>query len=190
MVVKRLIVKKSELDFIARIEKAKYEVASLLAERGLNRTYHNGIDNSKEGEWMRLIEPYSGRYLISIHDEEQNQVYDYTITLNFTLNSKEQGHSITGSKVSAGGGTTIEKGFVNKNGEAWWHEKTFVKNNSNDEEWWDDKTLKGSLEILSKGKFDFEKGTFEGTWLTNTKKYGRYQTFIADKYERNHPELS
>jgi len=159
------------MDVIARnefdglIEQAKIDVLSNSLDSSTTENSTRGLQS--EHDDVRL-EPYSGRYKTALlaeeEDEEVYEIYESTLTLNFTPdNNNNNIYKISGVGADKDGETTIKDGFVNHYGKAWWHEKT----------------VNGRLEVLSRGKFDFQQRNFDGTYITNGRKHGQYTSFSA-----------
>lgn len=110
------------------------------------------------------VPPHSGDYYRIFHVDRISQVqHGATLTLHFTPDFDGRGYKLSGHDID--GHTVIEDGHVNYDGTAWWRERTVTK---------DVKSI-----VLSRGKFDFVKREFYGTWLESSMKQAAYITFAA-----------
>ena len=113
-----------------------------------------------------IVKPFSGEYDASYI--ERGETRSVNIELIFTPihgNGKtERGYfRISGNGKDPYAETKIEKGIANMDGTAWWVEETV--------------SGKIGIKVISRGKFDFTKHTFKGTWYSDTAKKGRYSYF-------------
>ena len=111
------------------------------------------------------IQPYSGQYTTSFIDPESGVRHNASLCLFFAPDAQRQGYRISGQGSDIDGNTIVEDGFVNYDGTCWWIERTI----SGDV----------GLQVLSRGRFNFHQGTFDGNWLANTMLSGQYLSFKA-----------
>jgi len=138
--------------FQNRVQQTKGEVENM------GNTAYQQNNNS-------AVQPFSGQYTTSFVDPESGTHHNASISIFFTPDPHGNGYRINGQGGDIDGNTVIEDGFANDDGNAWWIEKN----------------INGdlSLQVLSKGKFNFYQHAFEGTWLANTMLGGPYLSFAA-----------
>jgi hypothetical protein len=141
--------KRDNFDFEECARRAKQEVESL----------------SKEQPFGQGPPPFSGQYSTSYVDRTTGVPHDAMLNLNLTSDFRGQGFKLSGEGYDIDGKTVIEDGHANYDGTAWWKERTVTRDLG--------------LRVLSRGKFDFVRRTFNGTWMANTMEHGAYMTFQA-----------
>jgi len=105
--------------------------------------------------------PHSGEYGTTYIDGNDS----HNAILHLKFSDVGSGYKILGEGSDIDGVTEIQDGFANYQGMAWWKELTIAGD--------------VGLEILSKGKFDFVKRTFIGSWHSNSARSGMYTQFKA-----------
>jgi len=139
--------------FQNRVQQTKGEVESM------SYTTHQQNHDS--------IQPFSGQYTTSFVDPESGKHHNASISIFFTPDPRGNGYRINGQGSDIDGNTVIEDGFANYDGSAWWIERNI--------------TGDLTLEVLSRGTFNFHQHKFEGTWLANTMLGGPYLSFAANQ---------
>ena len=114
---------------------------------------------STYGGQFPSVSPHSGEYSTSYTDLGVHR----TTTLRLYFTDSGNGFKLSGEGQDIDGTTEIEDGRANYDGNAWWREKT--------------KSGDVGLQVLSRGKFNFQGKTFEGTWFSSTLAYGAYSSF-------------
>jgi len=140
-----------------------------------NASFEHYVDKSREQverAWSRpqatpVAEPYSGKYVTSYVDRTTQVQWDATLNLHFTPDFAGRGYKLSGDGCDVDGRTVIEDGHANYDGTAWWKERTV--------------TGDIGLKVLSRGKFDFPKRTFQGNWVANSGEEAAYITFQAEE---------
>jgi len=137
-------------------------------EKMVQRT-KNEIENkiSVYHEQVVTAHPHSGVYNASFLCSNSRKRYDAMLNINFTREVHNcNGYRISGKGSDVDGETIIEDGFVTYDGNAaWWRERTV--------------TGDFGLQVLSKGRFDFQTRSFSGVWKANTNISGSYISFRA-----------
>jgi hypothetical protein len=113
----------------------------------------------------QLAAPHSGLYSTSYVDRQSGDRHSATLNLHFTPDFRGNGYKLSGEGSDIDGDTVIEDGFASHDGTAYWRERVVTKD--------------GGLIVLSRGKFDFSRRIFQGTWLASTMEQGSYIVFEA-----------
>mmetsp|Transcript_22889 Transcript_22889/g.33251 ORF Transcript_22889/g.33251 Transcript_22889/m.33251 type:complete len:385 (+) Transcript_22889:128-1282(+) len=108
--------------------------------------------------------PYSGEYITSYVDGGVSRIA--TLTIQFTDLQDNTGYKLSGHGKDVDGTTLIEDGHANYDGTVWWRERTV--------------TGDVGLQVLSRGKFDFNTSKFDGTWFASSGQGGSYLSFQAN----------
>jgi hypothetical protein len=140
----------------------KFEAA---AQRAKQEVESSSTAQKQQPYVEPLAQPYSGQYSTSYVDRTTGVQHNATLNLSFTPDFYGTGFKLSGEGHDIDGQTAIEDGHVNCDGTAWWREFTI----SGDV----------GLKVLSRGKFDFEQKSFNGTWLASTMEHGAYIIFRA-----------
>jgi len=128
----------------------------------------NEVENNTNSNNQHIItaQPYSGVYNTSFIDPDSGTRHDAILNLYFTKDFNGCGYRISGQGNDIDGETVIEDGFVTNDGDAaWWRERTI--------------TGDVGLQVLSKGRFDFQQRAFYGVWMANTRITASYISFCA-----------
>jgi len=113
----------------------------------------------------QLASPHSGLYSTSYVDRQSGVRHSATLNLHFTPDFSGRGYKLSGEGSDIDGDTVIEDGFCSHDGTAYWRERVVTKD--------------VGLIVLSKGKFDFSRRNFQGTWLASSMEEGSYIVFEA-----------
>lgn len=129
------------------------------------------VENSRGRPPQHLYsraQPYSGQYSTTF--VEAGVTHNATLNLTFTPDLQGNGFKLSGEGRDIDGDTVIEDGHSNFDGTAWWKER----NTSG---------VVG-LQVLSRGRFDFQQRTFQGTWMASSMVNGSYISFVAMTQEQ------
>lgn len=127
------------------------------------------VENSSAGafqnQYHNQMQPFSGQYTLSFMDPESGVMHNASISIFFTPDNRGLGFKLNGQGSDVDGSTVIEDGHVNHDGLSWWRERNI--------------TGDVGLQVLSRGRFNFQNRTFQGTWLASTMLNGPYYSFSA-----------
>lgn len=108
------------------------------------------------------FESYSGTFDMSYVD--RGKTFRGHVMLELQHDNNIRGYRVTGTTADADGTATIIDGLAAYDGDAWWLDEVSSGNDA-------------GLKVLSTGKLDWSKNTFEGVWRANTGQSGQYSSF-------------
>ena len=167
------------LSFKYKSKDIKQKIKADIARSNNKHSIHNSnitTTSSRNGGRVHYASPSDGEYKVSVldNDDDNNGAENERPRASFAILSfvdNGKGYTIHGEIQDTDGflsKSIIDNGLASYDGIAYWEDKSTTRSSFG---------IDIEINMISQGRFDFEKNTFSGIWESSIRDSGRYTSF-------------